>query len=230
MYCSGQCSFIVPLAWLGRFLLADKEIFQICLSVTGPCDGFICLVNVNILCRATCVLLPIVCSCWISNTYAFIGALYIPMALSLIYNISIVVVITYSLRKRRKNLRTTKSDSGQASALYLSKIVFILSMILGVTWALSIFVILVNHPALEYIFTVFNSLQGVFIFVLHTLRSKDVRREWLSTVSSVIRTYRSHAASPTAPVTPKSIIIQNGVLVCRNPGPGFVSIEDLCNL
>lgn len=127
--------------------------------------------------------LLLIYSCWISNFNVFYGAFIAPMALSLVYNISILVIIINSLRKRKKQaISSKKKDS--SGALYLLRVVVCLSMLLGLTWVFGILVVLNDHIALQYIFAILNTFQGFLIFILHMARAKDVRDEWTSLVKS----------------------------------------------
>ena len=111
---------------------------------------------------------------------AFIGAVYVPMAISLIYNFVVLGAIVHSIRSRRKNVLTkTKSRNMQ-----IIRIVLFLTFLLGLTWAFSIFVILSKHVAFQYIFAVLNTLQGFFIFCFHIARSEEVRKSWVETFKS----------------------------------------------
>ena len=69
---------------------------------------------------------------------------------------------------------------------------------LGLTWFFGIFVILFKHLAFQYIFAILNTLQGVFIFCFHIVRSDDVRKLWVATFKSFSRsTGTSHVEEIT---------------------------------
>ena len=104
------------------------------------------------------------------------------MAVSLLYNTTILVIILNSLRKRSKNVKTaSKTNSG---TMYLLRVVVSLSMLLGLTWVFGILIVLVDNIVLQYIFAILNTFQGFLIFILHTVRAKEVRKEWTSAWSS----------------------------------------------
>ncbi|GCB71086.1 hypothetical protein scyTo_0010926 [Scyliorhinus torazame] len=58
-------------------------------------------------------------------------------------------------------------------------------VILGGTWILGFFHFTDETTTIAYIFTTANSLQGVFIFVLHCLMCKQVRSEFLNGISKI---------------------------------------------
>lgn len=53
-----------------------------------------------------------------------------------------------------------------------------LEVLLGLTWVFGYFYISEAAIPMAYLFTVFNSLQGVFIFVFHCILNKKVRKEY----------------------------------------------------
>ncbi|XP_078387216.1 putative adhesion G protein-coupled receptor E4P [Cetorhinus maximus] len=61
-------------------------------------------------------------------------------------------------------------------------------VILGGTWVFGILYFMDGSIYLSYIFTAVNSLQGLFIFVLHCLLNKQVRSEFLKAVSMIPKT------------------------------------------
>ncbi|XP_065193459.1 adhesion G-protein coupled receptor G2-like [Sycon ciliatum] len=127
--------------------------------------------------------------CWISDFNVFYGAFIAPMALTLLYNIAILTIIIRSLHKRGKNNASMKRKGRKDNegVLYLVRVVVILSLLLGLTWVFGILVVLVDHIAMQYAFAISNTLQGFLIFVLHTARAQEVRKEWSEALSSVSR-------------------------------------------
>lgn len=52
--------------------------------------------------------------------------------------------------------------------------------ILGLMWVSGVFLFQENPPvAVSYIFTIFNSLQGALVFIMHCLLSKQVRIQYI---------------------------------------------------
>jgi len=52
----------------------------------------------------------------------------------------------------------------------------VLIVLLGPTWAFGLFYINTHSVIMAYLFTILNSLQGVFIFVFHCLMNEKVGR------------------------------------------------------
>ena len=114
---------------------------------------------------------------------AFIGAVYVPMALCLIYNFAVLGAIVNSIRSRGKKVLSTTAKSSNMQTV---RVVLFLSCLLGLTWSFGIF-ILFKHLAFQYIFAILNTLQGVFIFCFHVARSDDARKLWVATFKSFSR-------------------------------------------
>ncbi|XP_070567270.1 adhesion G-protein coupled receptor G2-like [Ptychodera flava] len=51
-------------------------------------------------------------------------------------------------------------------------------VLLGLTWAFAIFAVGEASLLFNYLFAIFNSLQGLFIFVFHCAMKKEVRKGW----------------------------------------------------
>ena len=121
---------------------------------------------------------------------AFIGAVYVPMAISLVYNISILFLVGRSL-KAHKESTTTRQKRVADSVLSLVRIMVFLALTLGLTWSFSLLVIFVDHVELEYLFAILNTLQGFFIFLVHTVRSEEARQAWSSAIPSSLSLTKS---------------------------------------
>lgn len=52
---------------------------------------------------------------------------------------------------------------------------FALLFLLGLTWSFGLFFLSESSVVMAYLFTIFNTLQGMFIFIFHCLLQKKVR-------------------------------------------------------
>ena len=104
------------------------------------------------------------------------------MTLTLIYNGVILFAVIRSLKKRSQNVKTARRKQETSGKLYLLRITVSLSLMLGLTWVFGMLTVVVDHISVQYIFAILNTLQGLFIFV-HTVRSKDVQKEWSESMS-----------------------------------------------
>ncbi|XP_077900497.1 adhesion G-protein coupled receptor G7 isoform X3 [Ictidomys tridecemlineatus] len=121
----------------------------------------------------------------------FLWSFLIPTIIILISNVVIFIVITIKvLWKNNQNLTSTKKVSS------LKKILSTLSIavVFGVTWILAYFMLINDDDiriVFSYIFCLFNTTQGLQIFILYTVRTKIFQSEaskvWKSLSSSVGR-------------------------------------------
>ena len=51
-------------------------------------------------------------------------------------------------------------------------------VVLGLTWAFGVLAIKDAKLVFQYLFSIFNSLQGLLIFVFYCVLSKDTRNKW----------------------------------------------------
>ena len=74
-----------------------------------------------------------------------------------------------------------KSATGKASTMDAAKklrIAAACTVIMGVTWVLGVFALGELTFTFQLLFTIFNSLQGLFIFIFYCALSQDVQKEW----------------------------------------------------
>ncbi len=91
-----------------------------------------------------------------------------------------ILIMVSLIRHAAKSADVTKTN--RSAILRHVLIAIILSLLFGLGWAFGLIGTSslpeeVYIPA-QYIFSIFVGLQGVFIFVFHTIRSPDAREEW----------------------------------------------------
>ena len=87
-----------------------------------------------------------------------------------------LVVMIISFRKI-----FNKSGAGKASTMDAAKklrIAAACTVIMGVTWVLGVFALGELTFTFQLLFTIFNSLQGLFVFIFYCALSQDVQKEW----------------------------------------------------
>ena len=57
-------------------------------------------------------------------------------------------------------------------------------VVLGLTWLFGVLAIRDAKLVFQYLFCIFNSLQGLLVFIFYCVLSKDTRRKWKSLCSS----------------------------------------------
>lgn len=113
--------------------------------------------------------------CWM-DLPAFYYAFVIPVTCIIIVNMTIFFITIVSIFRRGKGLRSNQKKHKIAlTNLQAAVTSFIL---LGLTWVFGYLAISDARLPFMYIFTILNSFQGFFIFVLFVLRKKKVREQW----------------------------------------------------
>ncbi|XP_030185476.1 adhesion G-protein coupled receptor G7 [Lynx canadensis] len=122
--------------------------------------------------------------CWLAVpdkkdliTSPFLWSFVLPVTIILINNIVIfIIIIVKVIWKNNRNLTSTKKVSS------LKKILSMLSIavVFGITWILAYLMLIDNdviRTVFSYMFCLFNTTQGLQIFVLYTVRTKIFQDE-----------------------------------------------------
>ena len=114
------------------------------------------------------------CSCWLTRP-AFFAAFLGPVGAILILNFIAFALVIRSLRSlAAKNL--TKTSNGNTTS-QLRRAVSVV-VLLGLTWSFALFQIDKAAIVFSFLFTICNSLQGLFVFVFYCALKKDVQQAW----------------------------------------------------
>ncbi|XP_063051285.1 adhesion G-protein coupled receptor D1 isoform X3 [Engraulis encrasicolus] len=129
-------------------------------------------------------------NCWLSLKNGAIWAFVAPALFVIMVNIGILIAVTRIIsRISAENYKV----HGDANAVKLTaKAVAVLLPILGISWIFGVLAINDHSLLFQYLFAVFNSLQGFFIFLFHCLLNSEVRaafkhktKVWTLTSSSI---------------------------------------------
>lgn len=113
--------------------------------------------------------------CWLKNDIAFYVAVVAYFCIIFLFNLIMFVVVLIQLcRIKRQNPhnmlhRTTLQDARSVAGI---------TILLGLTWGFAFFAWGPLNLPFMYLFAIFNSLQGFFIFVFHCAVKENVRRQW----------------------------------------------------
>ncbi|KAK6490057.1 adhesion G-protein coupled receptor F1-like, partial [Huso huso] len=131
-------------------------------------------------------------SCWLMYEGGGKGSIFafvLPVGIIVIINTFTLVVVISKL------LRPSVSEGGKAEDMEtvksILKAVIILTPVFGLTWALGFLTMIFDLPetfgakAVHYLFSIFNSLQGLFILITGCFTEKKVRDALLKHVNSV---------------------------------------------
>ena len=81
-----------------------------------------------------------------------------------------------------------------------ARIAMACSTLLGLTWLFGLLAVGSLQYTFQLLFTIFNSLQGFFIFLFYTAFNKDVQKEWMR-VLKIRKQQTEHLTSSGYPVT-----------------------------
>ncbi|KAI8502438.1 hypothetical protein Bbelb_200260 [Branchiostoma belcheri] len=119
--------------------------------------------------------------CWLAHlpmTYTFL----LPAGLILMFNMTVFSIVMYKLAKREKLQKTLtgtkEEDVDKQWILRQLRRAFSIMTLFGLTWVFGFFVISGGQPAFAYLFCIFNTLQGLFVFIFHCVLREDMRK-WL---------------------------------------------------
>nr|XP_014431429.1 adhesion G protein-coupled receptor L3 isoform X8 [Pelodiscus sinensis] len=123
--------------------------------------------------------------CWLRLDTYFIWSFIGPATLIIMLN---VIFLGIALYKMFHHTAILKPESGCLDNInYEDNRPFIKSWVigaiallclLGLTWAFGLMYINESTVVMAYLFTIFNSLQGMFIFIFHCVLQKKVRKEY----------------------------------------------------
>ncbi|CAM9433280.1 unnamed protein product [Lampetra fluviatilis] len=117
--------------------------------------------------------------CWLDweNSRALLS--FVVPALVIVGFNTIILVVVLTKILRRRSVSAAISESPSVRVKQLAKSIAVMMPVLGVTWGLGIFAFTeagrLNYT-LHILFTIFNSLQGLFIFLFDCLMDIEVRK------------------------------------------------------
>ncbi|XP_062850501.1 adhesion G protein-coupled receptor L2-like isoform X1 [Trichomycterus rosablanca] len=115
-------------------------------------------------------------ACWLRVDNHFIWSFIGPVAFVIMLNLAFLVV---TMVKMVRNSTSVKPDSSRLESIRSWVLgAFALLCLLGLTWSFGLFFLNDSSVVMTYLFTIFNTLQGMFIFIFHCLLQKKVRKEY----------------------------------------------------
>ncbi|CAH1255346.1 ADGRG7 [Branchiostoma lanceolatum] len=115
--------------------------------------------------------------CWLQGSQLYFGFL-LPAGLVLLFNTIVYIMVISKLACCGRAEGKVADDKSGATKQNL-RIAIAVMVLVGLTWIFGFFMISDGRIVFSYLFCIFNSLQGFFIFVFHTLRQKEVQNLWL---------------------------------------------------
>ncbi|XP_032911910.1 adhesion G-protein coupled receptor G6 isoform X2 [Catharus ustulatus] len=113
--------------------------------------------------------------CWIKNEVVFYVTCAGYFGIMFLMNVAMFIVVMVQIcgRNGKRTNRTLKEE-----ILRNLRSVVSLTFLLGMTWGFAFFAWGSLTLAFLYLFSIFNSLQGLFIFVFHCAMKENVQKQW----------------------------------------------------
>uniref|UniRef100_A0A8C8JX80 Adhesion G protein-coupled receptor L2-like n=1 Tax=Oncorhynchus tshawytscha TaxID=74940 RepID=A0A8C8JX80_ONCTS len=115
-------------------------------------------------------------ACWLRVDNHFIWSFIGPVTFIIMLNLIFLVVTMYKMVKHSTSMKPDSTRLGGIRSWVLGA--FALLFLLGLTWSFGLFFLNESSVVMAYLFTIFNTLQGMFIFIFHCLLQKKVRKEY----------------------------------------------------
>ncbi|XP_061588393.1 adhesion G protein-coupled receptor L2-like isoform X4 [Cololabis saira] len=115
-------------------------------------------------------------ACWLRVDNHFIWSFIGPVTIIVIVNVIFLVVTMYKMVKHSTSMKPDSSRLGGIRSWVLGAFALLSLMVL--TWTFGLFFVNESSIVMAYLFTIFNTLQGMFIFIFHCLLQKKVRKEY----------------------------------------------------
>uniref|UniRef100_A0A672JD30 Adhesion G protein-coupled receptor L2a n=1 Tax=Salarias fasciatus TaxID=181472 RepID=A0A672JD30_SALFA len=115
-------------------------------------------------------------ACWLSVDNHFIWSFIGPVTFIIMLNLIFLVITMYKMVKHSTTLKPDSSRLENIKSWVMGA--FALLFLLGLTWSFGLFFISEASLVMAYLFTIFNTFQGMFIFIFHCLLQKKVRKEY----------------------------------------------------
>ena len=145
---------------------------------------------------------PHTCSCRATEWPFWFGTI-LPFGLVYVFNWIMFIIIMISICKHTRSIENAKGEEGkQKSAIKSLIIAVILAFVFGLGWAIGLAATSLPIKEITYIFQVIFCIlvgaQGVLIFFLQGLRSKDFRHFWRQIFYSILcKTHLSSVLTTT---------------------------------
>uniref|UniRef100_A0A8C9T0S2 Adhesion G protein-coupled receptor L2 n=1 Tax=Scleropages formosus TaxID=113540 RepID=A0A8C9T0S2_SCLFO len=114
--------------------------------------------------------------CWLRVDNHFIWSFIGPVTFIITLNLIFLVITMYKMVKHTTSLKPDSSRLENIKSWVIGA--FALLCLLGLTWSFGLFFLNESSVVMAYLFTIFNTFQGMFIFIFHCLLQKKVRKEY----------------------------------------------------
>ena len=117
-------------------------------------------------------------SCFIGGVGVFFGAFLLPILAIVLFNFVIFVMVIKILIKHSRKVYTSQDKKKIDGVKKLLVSTFGIMFIFGLSWVFGALTISEASETFQYLFTIFTSLQGFFLFLFLCVLGKEARNSW----------------------------------------------------
>ncbi|XP_038955446.1 adhesion G-protein coupled receptor G2 isoform X7 [Rattus norvegicus] len=167
--------------------------------------------------------------CWINSSVVFYITVVGYFCVIFLLNVSMFIVVLVQLCriKKKKQLGAQRKTSIQDLRSIAG-----LTFLLGITWGFAFFAWGPVNLTFMYLFAIFNTLQGFFIFIFYCAAKENVRKQWRRYLCCGKLRLAENSGNASTERNGVSFSVQNGD-VCLHDLTGkqhmFSDKEDSCN-
>uniref|UniRef100_A0A673WNY5 CD97 antigen-like n=1 Tax=Salmo trutta TaxID=8032 RepID=A0A673WNY5_SALTR len=121
--------------------------------------------------------------CWLNLEDGFIWSFFGPVCIIIMVNVFFFLITVWKLAQKFSSLNPDLDKLRKIKAFTITAVAQL--CVLGTMWIFGCFQFEESTLAMSYLFTLLNSLQGVLVFLMHCLLSKQVREEYGKILDSV---------------------------------------------
>uniref|UniRef100_A0A674DMF9 CD97 antigen-like n=1 Tax=Salmo trutta TaxID=8032 RepID=A0A674DMF9_SALTR len=114
--------------------------------------------------------------CWLNLEDGFIWSFFGPVCIIIMVNVFFFLITVWKLAQKFSSLNPDLDKLRKIKAFTITAVAQL--CVLGTMWIFGCFQFEESTLAMSYLFTILNSLQGVLVFLMHCLLSKQVREEY----------------------------------------------------
>ncbi|XP_013379586.1 adhesion G-protein coupled receptor G6 isoform X2 [Lingula anatina] len=114
--------------------------------------------------------------CWLTVIPMYVTVIT-PVAVTVVINFVAFGLVFHQVRSHVQQKKITKTQ--KASSVSQVRGALGIMALLGLTWVFAFFTFSAKFIVFHYLFAIFNSLQGLFVFIFHCFLKHDVRMMWM---------------------------------------------------
>ncbi|XP_059496024.1 adhesion G protein-coupled receptor E2-like isoform X1 [Stegostoma tigrinum] len=146
--------------------------------------------------------------CWLSLENHFVWSFLGPVCAIIMINMVFYCITLFKLARKMSSIQKDAPKLKKFRSFTVAAIAQL--FLLGCTWIFGIFHFQKETVSFAYIFTIVNSLQGAFIFILHCLLNKQVRDEYRKLLPCCLKPILYSDIIQTSSVPMISLQLRNG--------------------